>query len=80
VPIHQKIIPSWLVLSLAWAFILGLVAWMGSIDNRVHTNEQATATVKEAAHAAKEASDVHFGYIKESLVRIEAKIDNRGKK
>jgi len=69
--------PNWLIRSLAWAFIIGLVAWMGTLNAAVQEEERNQSALEIALTAEREASNVNFIYIRESLARIENKIDRK---
>src|SRR5688572_13398845 len=81
-----QLIPNWLVKSLAWAFVASGIMWVGSIQGQVNKVESDYAKqdkelnvkvtqVQEKVEGVEQTTKIHFEYIKNTLNRIETKLD-----
>lgn len=68
---NGTIVPGWLIKSLAWAFILGCLGWANFLTVKVSSLE----TDYSAHQSRLDVHETHFIYIKETLARIERKVD-----
>lgn len=64
-------VPNWLVKSLAWAFVASMLGGAAYIQAQVDAQEK----VNTAQEVKLSETVIHFQYIKESLTRIENKLD-----